>query len=240
VLNRALQAWKLETRRHARIAHTSGELGNQAWHVWTVDGRHLVARRCSPFRSRAEVDYELEVLRQVDRLGWSVPVPAAEVVELDGRSWSLCAYVPGGPCDDGAETARRRGALLAGLHAAAPGRVRGSVPHVAGFWAATILLVLSSPILAIVFIALGVLFSNLSTAETRGVAMGVYGTVLFLGLGLGPAIFGATMQHAGYTAGFTACAATGLLMAALTIGLRSVRLPAADRISGGSVPRTQT
>lgn len=54
--------------------------------------------------------------------------------------------------------------------------------------------------------------------------MGVYGMVLFFGLGLGPAVFGAVMEHAGYIAGFTACAATGVLMAALTIGLRSGRL----------------
>ena len=99
-----------------------------------------------------------------------------------------------------------------------------ALPHVAGFWAATVLLALSATILAVVFIALGVEFSNMSTPETRGVAMGVYGTVLFLGLGFGPAIFGAVMQHSGYLAGFTACAGTGLLMAALTAALRSDQL----------------
>lgn len=114
----ALRAWAVEARRHARIAPSSGELGNRAWHVWTRDGRHLVVRRYQADRSRGEVEYELEVLRHLGRLGWSVPVPAAAAIELDGHQHSLCAYVAGGPCDDRAETSRRRGALLAALHAA--------------------------------------------------------------------------------------------------------------------------
>jgi MFS family permease len=103
------------------------------------------------------------------------------------------------------------------------------LPHLSGFWAATLLLTLSVPILATVYIALSVLFSGLSTPETRGVAMGVYGTVLYLGLGFGPAVFGAIMERSGYLAGFTACAAVGLLLAALTAALRSsrIRLPRA-------------
>jgi MFS family permease len=101
------------------------------------------------------------------------------------------------------------------------------LPHLSGFWSTTLLLTLSVPILATVYIALGVVFSNLSTAGTRGVAMGVYGMFLYLGLGFGPAIFGTIMEHSGYLAGFTACAITGLLLAALTAALRSsrVRLP---------------
>ena len=117
-LARALDAWGVQPRRQARAATTSGELGNQAWHVWTWDGRHLVARRHTALRSRGEVEYERAVLAHLGGLGWSVPVPAAPLVEVDGRLHSLCAYVPGGPCGDAAETGRRRGALLAGLHAA--------------------------------------------------------------------------------------------------------------------------
>ena len=45
--------------------------------------------------------------------------------------------------------------------------------------------------------------------------MGVYSTVLFVGLGGGPAVFGPLMQAAGYTWGFTACAVTGLVLALL-------------------------
>jgi MFS family permease len=130
------------------------------------------------------------------------------------------ARIPGGQIVD--RVPRRILLIVCGLGIYAV--AVAALPHVAGFWAATVLLALSATILAIVFIALGVVFSNLSTAETRGVAMGVYGTVLFLGLGFGPAIFGLVMQHSGYLAGFTACAATGLLMAALTAALRSDRL----------------
>jgi Ser/Thr protein kinase RdoA (MazF antagonist) len=117
-LVRALDAWGVGVRRHARIAPSTSELGNQAWHVWTREGRHLVARRYTPFRSRAEVAYELEVLRHLGQLGWSVPIPVAGVIDVGGRRYSLCAYVAGGRCDDSPESARRRGALLAALHAA--------------------------------------------------------------------------------------------------------------------------
>jgi len=150
---------------------------------------------------------------------------------------SAVARIPGGRIVDRLP----HHVLLVACGLGAYGAAVAMLPHVAGFWSATILLVLSGPILAIVFIALGVLFSNLSTAETRGVAMGVYGMVLFLGLGLGPAVFGAIMERAGYVAGFTACAATGLLVAALTIGLRSGRLrrlrPASPAPSQAPGPR---
>ena len=135
------------------------------------------------------------------------------------------ARIPGGRIVD---RLPRRGLLVAvgiGVYAVSI----AVLPHLQGFWATTVLLTLTVPILATVYIALSVLFSGLSTAETRGVAMGVYGTVLYLGLGFGPAIFGTIMEHSGYLAGFTACAVTGLLSAALTAVLRSsrVRLPRA-------------
>lgn len=88
------------------------------------------------------------------------------------------------------------------------------LPHMTGFWPTTTLLVASVPLLATTYLALSVIFSNLSTAETRGVAMGLYGTMLFLGLGVGSATFGTLMEHSGYVAGFTACAAAGLASAA--------------------------
>ncbi len=117
-LQQALDEWGVQARRHARIAPSTNELGNQAWHVWTRDGRHLVARRYTVFRSRAEVAYELELLRHLGRLGWYVPVPAADAIDVGGRAYSLCAYVAGGRCDDSAASTRRRGCLLARLHAA--------------------------------------------------------------------------------------------------------------------------
>ncbi len=130
------------------------------------------------------------------------------------------ARIPGGRIVD---RLPRRGLLIAvglGVYAVAI----AVLPHLAGFWTATLLLTLSVPFMATVYIALGVVFSNLSTAETRGVAMGVYGSMLFLGLGFGPAIFGTIMERSGYLAGFTACAAMGVLMAALTAALRSDRV----------------
>ncbi len=130
------------------------------------------------------------------------------------------ARVPGGAIVD---RLKRRGWLVVvglGCYAVSV----AVLPHAAGFWETTLLLALSVPILATVYIALGVVFSGLSTADTRGVAMGVYGTMLFLGLGFGPAVFGVVMERSGYLAGFTACAVTGVLMAALTAALRSERL----------------
>jgi Ser/Thr protein kinase RdoA (MazF antagonist) len=77
-----------------------------------------VARAHTPLRSRAEVRYELEVLRHLGRNGWSVPIPVADLTTVDGRVYSLCTYVPGGPCDTRAEASRARGAMLARLHVA--------------------------------------------------------------------------------------------------------------------------
>src|SRR5207249_4892860 len=78
------------------------------------------------------------------------------------------------------------------------------LPHLDGFWPPTVLLTLTVPVLATVYLALGVVFVGLSTVETRGVAMGLYGVVLYTGLGAGPAIFGPVMERGGYGAGFTA------------------------------------
>jgi MFS family permease len=130
------------------------------------------------------------------------------------------ARIPGGRLVD--RLPRRGPLVVVGLGAYAVSLA--VLPHLSGFWSTTILLALSVPVLATVYLALGVVFSNLSTEETRGVAMGVYGLVLYLGLGFGPAVFGAIMERSGYLAGFTACAATGLAMAALTAALRSERL----------------
>jgi MFS family permease len=130
------------------------------------------------------------------------------------------ARIPGGRLVD---RLPRRGWLVAGglgVYAVAI----AVLPHLSGFWATTLLLALSVPILATVYIALSVSFSNLSTAETRGVSMGVYGVMLYLGLGFGPLAFGVVMEHSGYLAGFTACAITGLGLAALTAVLRDDRL----------------
>jgi MFS family permease len=84
--------------------------------------------------------------------------------------------------------------------------------HLSGFLVPAIVLVIGTPFMATAFVALGVTFADLSAASTRGVTMGVYGTVLFLGLTAGPLVFGPIVQVYGYTAGFTACAAAAVLL----------------------------
>jgi len=90
--------------------------------------------------------------------------------------------------------------------------------HLSGFWAPALVLIVATPFMATVYVAIAVVFADLSAASTRGVAMGMYGTVLFLGLAAGPLIFGPVVQSYGYAAGFTACAvvaaALALVMAA--------------------------
>jgi MFS transporter, ACS family, hexuronate transporter len=91
--------------------------------------------------------------------------------------------------------------------------------HLTGFFWPAVFLAVGTPLMAAAFVAMGVVFADLSRASTRGVTMGVYGTVLFLGLSLGPLAFGPIVQGYGYAAGFTACAAAAvvllLVMAAL-------------------------
>jgi MFS family permease len=91
--------------------------------------------------------------------------------------------------------------------------------HLTGFVLPALLLAVGTPFMAAAFVAMGVVFADLSATSTRGVAMGAYGTVLFLGLSLGPLIFGPIVQGYGYAAGFTACAAVSaalvLVMAAM-------------------------
>lgn len=108
------------------------------------------------------------------------------------------------------------------------------LPHLHGFWLPALVLVAPMPLLAIAFIAVSVEFTNLATPQSRGVAMGLYGTFLYIGLGTGPLVFGPVMQNAGYVAGFTACALT----AAALVGVVAIagrepasRGPAASRVS---------
>jgi MFS family permease len=79
--------------------------------------------------------------------------------------------------------------------------------HLTGFVGPAIVLAAGTPLMATAFVAIGVVFGDLSAASTRGIAMGTYGTILFLGLSAGPLLFGPVVQTYGYAAGFTACAA---------------------------------
>ncbi|MBJ7611541.1 MAG: hypothetical protein DLM67_01720 [Candidatus Nephthysia bennettiae] len=140
------------------------------------------------------------------------------------------ARIPGGRLVD---RVQRRGPIVIG------GIIGFSLclallPHLMGFWATTALLVLAVPLLATVYIAVSVVFTSLSTHETRGVTMGLYSMVLYVGLGLGPAIFGTVMERSGYAVGFTACAATGLVLAGLVAVLS--RNPAGRRRAAVAAP----
>jgi MFS transporter, ACS family, hexuronate transporter len=85
--------------------------------------------------------------------------------------------------------------------------------HLSGFLLPAILLVVATPFIATVYVAMGVVFADLSAASTRGVAMGMYGTILFLGLTAGPLVFGPIVQTYGYASGFTACAVVAIALA---------------------------
>ena len=85
--------------------------------------------------------------------------------------------------------------------------------HLQGFVAPALVMIVATPFMATAFVAIGVVFGNLSAASTRGVTMGFYGTVLFLALAAGPLVFGPIIQTYGYAAGFTACAAVSIALA---------------------------
>ena len=87
--------------------------------------------------------------------------------------------------------------------------------HLTGFVWPAVVLSLGTPFMATAFVAMGVVFADLSSTSTRGVTMGTYGTILFLGLAAGPLVFGPIVQNAGYAAGFTACGVVASVLAVL-------------------------
>jgi MFS family permease len=99
--------------------------------------------------------------------------------------------------------------------------------HLSGFVGPAIVLVIGTPFMALAFVAIGVVFGDLSATSTRGVTMGTYGTILFAGFAVGPLIFGPIVQNYGYAPGFTACAVVaillGVVMAALHVEPRRQR-----------------
>lgn len=84
--------------------------------------------------------------------------------------------------------------------------------HLTGFVGPAIVLAVGTPFMATAFVAIGVVFADLSATSTRGVTMGMYGTILFVGLSAGPLVFGPVVQNAGYAAGFTACAVVAVVL----------------------------
>ena len=98
--------------------------------------------------------------------------------------------------------------------------------HLTGFVGPAIALAFGTPFMATAFVAVGVVFADLSSASTRGVTMGAYGTVLFLGLSIGPLLFGPVMQAYGYAAGFTACGAAAIVLILVMAATQGDRLRA--------------
>ncbi len=86
------------------------------------------------------------------------------------------------------------------------------IGHLTGFLVPAIVIAIGTPFIATAFVAIGVVFGDLSRASTRGITMGMYGTVLFGGLSIGPVVFGPLVQASGYAAGFTACAVASVLL----------------------------
>ncbi len=93
--------------------------------------------------------------------------------------------------------------------------------HLTGFVGPAVVLAIGTPFMATAFVAMGVVFADLSATSTRGVTMGMYGTILFLGLSAGPLIFGPLVQTFGYAAGFTACAAVATALAIVMAGFHA-------------------
>ncbi|HLQ62949.1 MAG TPA: MFS transporter [Candidatus Acidoferrales bacterium] len=121
--------------------------------------------------------------------------------------------------------------VLVGVTVFAAGMIL--LPHLGGFWTPTALLAVTVPFLATAFIAISVAFAALASPETRGVTMGLYSSVLFLGLALGPLAFGPIIAAAGYTAGFTAC---GVAAIALTVVMAVMHEPERRRRKAILVP----
>ena len=90
------------------------------------------------------------------------------------------------------------------------------LPHLNGFWVPTLLLVAAVPLIATGFISISISFVQMAPADSRGAAMGVYSTILFLGLGAGPALFAPLMDRS-FVAGFTACALTSAALASIAL-----------------------
>jgi MFS family permease len=156
-----------------------------------------------------------------------LPIFGKEVLGLSGTMIGVMiavqavfngvARIPGGRIVDRSE---RKGVIVAtgviGYSLAVL-----ALPHLGGFWAPTILLSAAVPMLAIAYLALGVAFSNLAPENGTGVAMGLYGSVLFLGLGVGPLLFGGIMNSSGYVAGFSACAVSAIVIAVAELLVRA-------------------
>jgi MFS family permease len=137
------------------------------------------------------------------------------------------------------DRARRRWPIVAvGVTAWAVASV--VLGHLTGFWLPAVVIALGTPFMATSFVAAGVVFGDLSNASTRGVTMGMYGTILFLGLSVGPLLFGPVFQGYGYAAGFTLCAVVSVLLVLVMATVQSdlVRRRTSPALLGDSEKRS--
>ena len=108
--------------------------------------------------------------------------------------------------------------------------------HLTGFAGPAVVLAVGTPFIATAFVAMGVVFGDLSASSTRGVTMGAYGTILFLGLSAGPLVFGPLVQSFGYAAGFTASAAVASALVLVMAALHADPLRGRDRLDRAPLP----
>jgi hypothetical protein len=103
--------------------------------------------------------------------------------------------------------------------------------HLTGFVGPAIVLAAGTPFIATAFVAMGVVFGDLSASSTRGVTMGVYGTILFLGLSAGPLAFGPVVQSFGYAAGFTLAAVVASALVVVMAALHAEPLRGREEVA---------
>jgi MFS family permease len=103
--------------------------------------------------------------------------------------------------------------------------------HLTGFVGPAMVLAVGTPFIATAFVAMGVVFGDLSASSTRGVTMGVYGTILFLGLSAGPLAFGPVVQSFGYAAGFTLAAVVASALVVVMAALHAEPLRGREEVA---------
>lgn len=95
---------------------------NASWLAAAPGGERVVLRRYNSLATEPDLAYEHAVLRHLDRAGWTVPVPAGELICAGGLWYCRTVYVPGAAvAAESAAQRTRRGADLARLHAALRG-----------------------------------------------------------------------------------------------------------------------
>ncbi len=100
------------------------------------------------------------------------------------------------------------------------------LPHLHSFLALALLLIVSTPLVALAFMTSNVIFATIAPPDMRGLAMGLNSTFLYLGLGLAPTALSMVFSAQGYIAGFTAAAAIAMLIA---VGRGLLLLPGRTR-----------